>query len=91
MVENYDSNTLSVLLGNGDGTFRAPRSTTPPAGGPWSMAIGDVNGDGKTDVVTGNYAASTASVLLGNGDGTFKARVDYTIGSRHESRVPAHG
>ncbi len=49
VVENYNSNTVSVLLGNGDGTF-APKVDYATAPGPWSMAIGDVNGDGVTDV-----------------------------------------
>jgi hypothetical protein len=80
VVENYTSNTLSVLLGRGDGTLAA-KVDYATAAGPWSMAIGDVNGDGKTDVVTGNYAASSASVLISNGDGTFRNRVDYTSGS----------
>lgn len=80
VVENYSSNTVSVLLGNGDGTL-APKVDYATAAGPWSMAIGDVNGDGKTDVVTGNYAASSASVLIANGNGTFQARVDYTTGT----------
>ena len=80
VVENYNSNTVSVLLGNGDGTL-APKVDYATAAGPWSMAIGDVNGDGKTDVVTGNYAASSASVLISNGDGTFQAKVDYTTGT----------
>ena len=79
LVENYNSSTLSVLLGHGDGTL-APKVDYATAAGPWSMAIGDVNGDGRTDVVTGNYTASSASVLLGNGDGTFKPRADYTSG-----------
>jgi hypothetical protein len=80
VVENYDSDTLSVLLGNGDGTLRA-KVDYATGDGPWSMAVGDVNGDGKVDVVTGNYFASTASVLLGNGDGTFRAKSDYTTGA----------
>ncbi|HZL65124.1 MAG TPA: FG-GAP-like repeat-containing protein, partial [Thermoleophilia bacterium] len=79
VVENYGSNTVSVLLGKGDSTFQ-PAVNYPTAAGPWSMAIGDVNNDGKIDIVTGNYGASNASVLLGNGDGTFQPRVDYTVG-----------
>jgi hypothetical protein len=80
VVENYNSNTLSVLLGRGDGTF-APKVDYATGTGPWSMAIGDVNGDGRIDVVTCNYAASSASVFINNGDGTFAAKADYTTGA----------
>src|SRR5215831_4072125 len=47
---------------------------------PNSVAAGDFNGDGKTDLVTANYAANSVSVLLGNGDSTFQRHVDYAVG-----------
>jgi hypothetical protein len=69
-----------VFLGNGDGTFAA--TATPPlpfftdytSGGPY-LASGDVNNDGKTDVVLSN--GSSVNVFLGNGDGTFKTGNSY--------------
>jgi hypothetical protein len=67
-VNNADS-TVSVLLGNGDGTFQAAKtSATGP--GPRSVAVGDFTGDGKLDLVTAN--AGDLSLLPGNGDGTFR-------------------
>src|SRR5690349_7096580 len=42
-------------------------------------ATGDLNGDGKDDIVTANYSAVNVSVLFGNGDGTFQAGVDYPV------------
>ncbi len=70
---------MSVLLGNGDGTFR---TSVQYATGldPLSVAEGDVNGDGNPDIVTANSGSNTVSVLLGNGDGTFQAKVDYATG-----------
>jgi FG-GAP-like repeat len=57
-------NIFSVLLGNGDGTFQAPINTTVPSpGGP--LLVGDLNGDGKLDVLTQGLS------YLGKGDGTF--------------------
>jgi hypothetical protein len=47
----------------------------------WSVAVADISGDGKPDLVVANAVASTVSVLLGNGDGTFQAKVDYPTGS----------
>jgi hypothetical protein len=44
------------------------------------MAVGDLNGDGKPDIVTANASADSVSVLLGNGDGTFQAKQDYPTG-----------
>ena len=71
---------MSVLLGNGDGTFQA-KVDHPTAPGPSSVAAADVNGDGKPDVVVAATTAGMASVLLGNGDGTFQDRADYPAGA----------
>src|SRR6266702_1159934 len=66
------SNTVLVLLGNGDGTFRpAPNLTV--GNGPAGVAVADLNGDGKPDLVVANFDDNTLSVLLSNGDGTFRA------------------
>ena len=69
---NAPSSSISVLLGNADGTFQAPVSYA--TGGNYTVAavLDDVNGDGKADVVTVS-GDQQISVLLGNGDGTFQA------------------
>ena len=76
---------MSVLLGNGDGTFQA-QTTYATGAAPNSVAIGDVNGDGRPDLVVANSDSNTVSVLLGNGDGTFQAQSTYATGSQPESR-----
>jgi hypothetical protein len=52
---------------------------------PYSVAIGDLNADGKPDLVTVNWIPNTVSVLLGNGDGTFGAKTDFATGSGPQS------
>jgi len=85
-VGNMTSSNVSVLLGNGDGTFRSAVDYSTDIG-PSSVAVGDFNGDGKLDLVTANSGATagaspnSVSVLLGNGDGTFQAAVNYGTGS----------
>ncbi len=81
VVANQSPGSASVLLGNGDGTFRAGGTYDSGAGiGGFaaSFAVADVNGDGKPDLVVGNYASPySVGVLLGNGDGTFQPAVTY--------------
>jgi hypothetical protein len=74
--------TVSVLLGNGDGTFQA--ATNFAAGlDPVSVAVADLNGDGRPDLVVGNsyFGSNMVSVLLGNGNGTFVAAVNIPAGA----------
>ena len=79
------SNTVSVLLGNGNGTFQA-QQTFATGTSPCSVAVGDVNGDGKPDLVVANDVSNTVSVLLGNGNGTFQAQQTFATGADPVSR-----
>jgi hypothetical protein len=69
-VANPGSNTVSVLLGNGDGTFQ-PRVDYAVGALPLSVAAVDL-GNGQIDLVVANHDSSNVSVLVGNGDGTFQ-------------------
>jgi hypothetical protein len=79
------ANTVSVLANRGDGSFQA-RLDYPTGRSPISVAIGDLNGDGKPDLATTNHEeASTVSVLVNRGDGSFQANLDYRTGRFPES------
>src|SRR5262249_10090163 len=91
------TDSLGVQLGNGDGTFQAARvATLLNSQFIRSLAIGDMNGDGKPDLVAGGEVStrlhthtgwtlykyqSYVNVLLGNGDGTFQALRPVSIAS----------
>ena len=79
VVANEGSNNVSVLLGNGDGTFQAAKNYATGST-PQSIVVGDFNGDGKLDIAVTNSGSNTISVLLGNGNGTFAAAVNYATG-----------
>src|SRR6266849_3625150 len=74
-VANFNSHNVSVLLGNGDGTFQPARNFG--AGSyPSSVAVADFNGDGALDLAVADSYSYGVSVFLGNGDGSFQpARV----------------
>ena len=80
VTADYTGDTVSVLLGNGNGTFQAKQAFGTGTR-PYSVAVGDFNGDGKSDLVTADYWGNTASVLLGNGNGTFQAKQDFDTGT----------
>jgi hypothetical protein len=63
--------SVSVLLGNGDGTFQTS-ITTDVLPGANSVAVGDFHGDGHLDLVLANRLTDVVEVLRGNGDGTFQ-------------------
>ena len=78
VTANLNSSDLSVLAGDGTGSFAAAVSV-PTDVGPVVVAAGDVNGDGVVDLVTVNQTAQSVSVLIGEGGGTFAASANYPI------------
>ncbi len=87
---NGQNGQLAVFLGNGDGTFKGKHFYVTGVH-PDMVAIGDVNGDGKPDLISANSGddkssgTDTVSVLLGKGDGTFGPKTDFTVGLHPQS------
>lgn len=70
------ANSITILLGNGDGSFRLASGSpvqVPNSPQPSDLAVGDFNGDGKLDLAVAAGENDTVGILLGNGDGTFAA------------------
>jgi len=81
IVVNH-SNLISVFTGNGTGAFPLPPfSVGYPVGDARCLAVGDVNGDNKLDVVTADAASQTVAVLLGSGTGYVGFPSTYTVGA----------
>ena len=70
-VANSGSNSLTILLGNGDGTFNTSAPTLPTGSQPGGIIAADFNADGKLDLAVANAGNNSITILLGNGDGTF--------------------
>src|SRR5438477_9362799 len=78
-VTNISTHSVSILLGNGNGSFSAP-ANFPVGSTPTSLAVGDFNGDGKQDLAVANLGSNTAGVYLGNGVGGFTLSVNVRVG-----------
>jgi hypothetical protein len=74
----YGSSKVSILLGNGDGTFQAHMDYATGAL-PSSVVARDFNGDGKLDLAVLNQSSGTISIFLGKGDGTFQPAVEFAV------------
>jgi Big-like domain-containing protein/VCBS repeat protein len=88
LVVNYNyaggisDSGASVFLSNGDGTFQPRVDYSIDLYDSHGVAAGDINSDGKPDLIVSNYV--TVSVFLGNGDGTFQPHVDYPTGGSRQ-------
>jgi len=83
VVADYLSNQMVVLPGNGDGTFQNPLKFSVPA--PIGLAVGDLNNDGKQDLVvveSGGTGTGALAVFLGDGNGKFTRKASYQVGSQ---------
>ncbi|MFZ0661702.1 MAG: Ig-like domain repeat protein [Acidobacteriaceae bacterium] len=80
-VINLYGNSVTVLLGHGDGTFTTA-STTIVGGEPNEAVVGDFNGDGIADLAVANSLDNTVTILLGKGDGTFTTKATISVGDR---------
>jgi hypothetical protein len=78
-IANYNSGTVSVVFGNGDGTFQPPVDTAVGET-PYSIAAADLNRDGRVDLLLSRQNSAYLQVLLGAGDGTFAPAVAYYSG-----------
>ncbi len=79
-VANKGSNTVSVFLNNGSGSFTLDTTLTVGSA-PDAVAAGDLNNDGDDDLVVANSGDNNISVILSNGDGTFASAVNYAVGT----------
>ena len=88
VVPNMAERAITILFGDGRGNFRGSERAPIPAGpSPFSVAVADINGDGKPDIVVENYSGHISdpsddalTFLLGDGRGNFRLGPRITAG-----------
>jgi hypothetical protein len=79
VTADYEDDSISVLLGDGDGGFKLI-STHPAGDGPVSLTAADFDLDGNVDIATANELDDSVTILYGNGSGFSASPVAYAVG-----------
>jgi hypothetical protein len=89
VVANPGNNVVNVLLGQAGGVFATPTSYPTANGlGPLGVALGDLNGDGRLDIITAGLSSNTVSVLSGQTGGGFAPATSYPTGISTVNHYP---
>ncbi|WP_281175964.1 beta strand repeat-containing protein [Edaphobacter aggregans] len=88
-INDAQGQNITILLGNGDGTFRQGTYLVGGVTSSGSVALADFNGDGKLDIAATEEPANSVFVFLGNGDGTFQAKTTYVMDPMYPCTTPA--
>jgi ankyrin repeat protein len=83
-VANAQSDSVSILINNGDGTFQS-KVDYEAGDGARSVFCSDLDGDSAIDLAVANEGSHNISILKNNGDGTFQTKVDYSTGAGPQS------
>jgi hypothetical protein len=81
-VSNFNDNTVSLLLSNGNGTFKlSAQAATKVGNSPLGLAVGDFNGDGNSDdLAVASSGSALVNIILGNGNGTLGGATNLLTG-----------
>jgi hypothetical protein len=86
-VPNRDGDSVGIMVGDGEGNFATPTTSTVFAVGeaPWQAAVGDFDGDGNADLAVANTDSDNVSILLGDGSGGFGTAENFEAGDGPDS------
>ena len=84
-AHDYSVNDVTILLGNGDGSFKPGLANSAGGYSPGSLTIADLNADGVADLAVGKTQSGAIAILTGNGDGTFAAVMNFATATSQNS------